>query len=201
MKNSIYTIGHSNHSIEKFLSLIKKYNIDTILDVRSSPHSKYNPQFNRESLFSVLKQNEIKYIFMGKQLGARRNDESIVNKEGFLDYEKVAKSIVFQSGIQRILTGLEKNYTLALMCSEQDPIDCHRSILIARNIFKKGIKINNILTDGNTESQESLEQRLLEKYFKTSDNPLFEIMESSEKLINEAYKLRNRDIAFKKKEE
>jgi uncharacterized protein (DUF488 family) len=194
----IFTIGHSSHDIEVFLELLKQHRINCIADVRSMPYSQYTPQFNTEGLTRFLKRNGILYIFFGRELGARQDDSSLYTPEGFLDFEKVSKTKIFQTSIERLKIGIDKGFRVALMCSEKDPIDCHRNIMVAREFYKNDYSVNNILYDGNLQSQEIIEKRLLDMYFPDRMQPvLFDLENKSEAdLIIDAYKLRNRDIGY-----
>lgn len=155
----IFTIGHSNHSIDKFLTLLKQHGVTTIVDVRSSPFSRYSPHFNQASLKSSLSHENISYVFLGEQLGARpKNLECYV--EGKARYELIAATEAFSTGLERIFKGAE-NYQIALMCAEQDPITCHRAILVCKHLKNAGIGIVHILKNGDLETHERLEYRLL----------------------------------------
>lgn len=195
----IFTIGHSSYNIEKFLALIRLQDIDCIADVRSIPYSKYTPQYNKENLTIFSKNNGILYIFLGKELGARREDNSLYTPEGYLDFEKVSKAEIFQASIERLKSGIEKGFKIALMCSEKDPIDCHRNIMVAREFYKDGYRVCNILEDGSLQSQDIIEKRLLDMYFPDRMQPtLFDAIEkkSEAELIIDAYRLRNKDIGY-----
>lgn len=200
----LYTIGHSSHKIEKFLSLLKICAINCLVDVRSAPYSKYCSQFNLNELKRYLNNKGIYYIFMGNELGARREERNLYTSEGYLDFEKVRETNLFGLGIDRVKTGIEKGFNIALMCAEKDPIDCHRSILVAREFYKQNYTVNNILENGCLETQEHLEKRLLEIYFSNRRQlTLFcdEEFKSDKELINKAYRLRNKDIGYSYPEE
>lgn len=196
----IYTIGHSNHSIEHFMNLLKLHKINCVVDVRSVPFSNYTTQFNADHLKEVLKDNGLYYIFMGKELGARWEDKNLYTEEGYLDFEKVRKTDVFNNAIKRIEIGVAKGYNIALMCSEKDPIDCHRAILIAPKFYYNGYDIKNILENGDIQTQEYIEKRLIDMYFPNRDQlTIFELLnepKDERQLIAEAYKLRNKDIGY-----
>ena len=121
---NLLTIGHSNHSIEDFISLLKKYHITALADVRSQPYSRYLSHFNQPNLKLALIGANIQYVFLGKELGGRPMAEDCYT-DGQADYEKMAETEIFQSGINRLLQGV-KSYQIALMCAEKDPIDCSR---------------------------------------------------------------------------
>jgi uncharacterized protein (DUF488 family) len=157
----ILTVGHSNHPIDVFLDLCKRCGVTTIADVRSVPYSKYAPQFMRVPLCDALKDWGLKYVFLGRELGARSADPACyVN--GKVQYERVARTDLFQEGLDRLVhgTAIER---IAIMCAEKDPLDCHRSLLVARALVGRGLLVDHILADGSLESYEDSMLRLLDK--------------------------------------
>jgi len=192
----LFTIGHSNHTLEHFLELLTKYQISAIADVRSSPYSQYSPHFNKEFLEDALTNAHIDYVFLGSELGARRSENSCyINSQA--KYELIAKLPAFRHGIERVLEGVER-YVIALMCSESDPITCHRKILVCRELKKirPDLKIIHILGDGTTETQELSEKRLIN--FLKLQPELFGDLTSMRGLIEKAYDLQSEKIAYKK---
>lgn len=153
-----YTIGHSNYPIEKFLELLKKYNINVVVDARSAPYSKYAPQFNKKNINPELKKSGIDYIFMGDLIGAKINDPQYL-KDGKVDLEKLRSKSSFKAGINRILQGIEKNFIIAVMCSEKDPLKCHRFHSISKELMLAGLSVLHILEDGEVKSQQELEMK------------------------------------------
>ena len=135
MSTAVYTIGHSTHPIERFIELLKMHSITAICDVRSAPYSRMNPQFNREPLRDTLKEAGIAYVFLGEELGARSKDLSCY-RNGKVDYELLARTELFHSGLERVREGA-RTHRIALMCAEKDPLDCHRTILVARNLVEQ----------------------------------------------------------------
>lgn len=194
----LYTIGHSSHSVEYFVCLLKNNGINCLVDVRSVPYSKYTPQFNMGEIKKSLNSSKIYYLFLGKELGARHEDRNLWTKEGYLDFEKVSKTSFFRSGIERIKAGIERGFNVALMCTEKDPIDCHRSILVAREFHRQKYIVNNILEKGEIQTQDNLEERLLDMYFPNRmQMTLFnDHVEDDAELIKKAYLLRNQDIGY-----
>ena len=160
MSNTLFTIGYSGRSIHNFIALLEQHKITALCDVRSVPYSSRNPQFNRELLKKVLKSHNIEYVFLGEELGARPKDSSSY-VDGKAVYQKIAESALFRNGLERIRLGMEKDYVLALMCAEKDPMACHRSILICRNLRDWQIDIRHILDHDTTETQADLEKRLI----------------------------------------
>ena len=130
----LFTIGHSNHTEEHFTGLLADNTISAIADVRSQPYSQYTPHFNREVLENTLRELDIQYVFLGRELGARRHEESCY-VDGKADYTRIAQLPLFRTGLERLFQGIER-YRVAVMCSESDPITCHRTILICREIKK-----------------------------------------------------------------
>ena len=200
----VYTIGHSIHSIDFFLKLLNKFDINCVIDVRSTPFSKYAPQYNISEIKKLLNSNGIYYLFMGKEFGARQTDTTLYDSNGLLNFEKVIKSNQFQFGIKRVKEGLDKGFNITFMCTEKDPIDCHRSILVGRAFHDEKFDVLNIIEDGYIQTQEELIERLLNHYFPTRNQAtIFDYIERDKKeenLVREAYRLRNKDIAYKLEE-
>jgi uncharacterized protein (DUF488 family) len=187
---TIYTIGYAPHTLETFLETLKVHQVSAVVDVRSSPYSQYKPEFNRETLKDYLKANQIAYVFLGDYCGARVEDPSCyVN--GKVDYRLVAENQKFKEGLDRIKKGME-NFSIALMCAEKDPITCHRTILICRNLISSEIKIKHILSDGSVEEHKDSENRLL-KIFKLNHPDLFR---SEQQRLDDAYSRQGEKIAY-----
>ena len=161
MNSEVYTIGHSTHSIEEFISLLSRYNIDCVVGVRSVPFSRYAPQFNEDQLKAALGNAGIRYIQMGKEFGARRENRELYREDGKLDFEKTADDSVFRQGVERIRTGISKGFRIALMCTEKHPIDCHRAIMVGRGFELDGVNVKHILADGTLLAQEELNGELV----------------------------------------
>ena len=195
-KNILFSIGHSTHKIDKFTCLLKCYGIEAVADVRSSPYSKYTPQFNKDVLENVLRNVGIEYMFLGRELGARRSEEGCyIDRQA--KYEIIAHLPVFRAGLERLLASI-KTYTVALMCSEGDPIVCHRTILVCREIIKVSpdLKITHILADGTIETHEHVQERLI-KLHKLQPE-LFGDLTSTSGLIEKAFDMQAERIAYGK---
>ena len=160
--STIFTVGHSRYKIEYLIKLITKHKITAIADVRSIPYSRINPQFNKESLQSKLRQHGIAYVFLGKELGARPEDQSCYIN-GKVSFDAIMKTALFRQGIKRLLEGMEQ-YKVSLLCSEKDPIYCHRTILVSKYIYSLGLTVYHIHEDSHLESHEALIERLLRMY-------------------------------------
>jgi uncharacterized protein (DUF488 family) len=195
-KNILFSIGHSSHTTDTFTRLLKRYGIEVIADVRSNPYSKYAPQFNKDVLENDLRNVKIEYMFLGRELGARRSEEGCYI-EGQAKYEIITHLPLFRAGLERLLEGI-KTYRIALMCSEGDPIVCHRTILVCREIIKVSpdLKITHILGDGTTETHEQVQERLV-KLHKLQPE-LFGDLTSTSGLIEKAFDLQAERIAYGK---
>jgi uncharacterized protein (DUF488 family) len=193
----IYTIGHSTHPIDYFLSLLQEYSVNCLVDVRSMAASAYNPQYNKEPLSNFLKQHDVTYMHFAEEFGARHADPDLLDDEGKVDFEKVRKSWSFKNGVERIWLGLDKGFTVALMCSESDPFDCHRFSMVSIALEKDGFEVKHILKDKTLKSNGELEQQLLKKYDKKIPKPdMFQPNITVDDQLQAAYRLRNKEIAF-----
>lgn len=155
---SCFTIGHSDHTTEQFVSILKKQNINCLVDIRSSPYSQHTPQFNRELLMVEFKKENILYVYMGNTLGGRYTNPELLFPDGKVDYDKIKQTKNFIRGIEKVIEGIKKGYKIALMCSEKEPFDCHRFILVAHELERRGITVRHILGNGNTILNTELEE-------------------------------------------
>jgi uncharacterized protein (DUF488 family) len=192
----LFTIGHSNHSLDHFLELLLAYQVSAIVDVRSSPYSKYSPHFNKDLIESALRDADIDYVFLGRELGAHRSEDGCYI-DGQAKYDRIAQLPTFRRGLERVLQGVE-HYRVALMCSESDPISCHRTILVCRELKRTcpDLKMTHILGDGTGERQEMSEKRLMNLHKLQPE--LFGDLTSMSGLIEKAYDLQAEKIAYKK---
>lgn len=156
---TIFTIGHSNHPQDAFVAMLFHHGITALADVRSSPRSRFNPQFNRKELASALSHNDIRYVFLGRELGGRSDDDACY-EQGRIRYERVALTARFESGLERLLEGA-KTHRIALMCAEGEPLVCHRTLLVAHALDGLGTNVQHILADGTLESHGETMNRLL----------------------------------------
>lgn len=186
----IYTIGHSNHELETFIQLLKRHGITALCDVRSAPYSKYAPQFNYETIGQQLKKAGIQYVYLGKELGPRSEDPACY-ADGKVHYGLLAKTNTFKKGLERVKNGAE-SYRVAIMCSEKDPIVCHRTILICKHLKELNFEISHILDDGSLEDNRDTERRLM-KLLKIPEQTLFERFED---LVKQAYEKQGDRIAY-----
>jgi uncharacterized protein (DUF488 family) len=195
----IYTVGHSNQSIDAFIALLKSHNVDVVADVRSRPYSARFPHFSKDRLEASLKAAGIRYVFLGRELGARR-DEAECYVNGLASYERISKLPAFADGINRLLIGAQR-YRLTLMCAEHDPLTCHRTILVCHELKKHGILIKHICRTGALEDHEQTELRLLEEEFGGSDQiDMFAGTRNATEILELAYARRADSIAYRRDE-
>lgn len=191
--NPLHTIGYFNRPVSEFIGLLKACGVNVICDVRSSPYSKRNPDFSRDELRAHLRQVQIKYVFLGEELGARPPEpECYIG--GQARYELLARRKAFHDGIQRVLTGLE-NYRPALMCAERDPMECHRAILVCRHLISRSVNVQHIMGMGNIERHSELERRLV-RTLGLEPPPMFASDDAWTTAIADAYELQGRKIAY-----
>ncbi len=191
LMKQLFTIGHSNHDVPLFMSLLKDHEITAVVDVRQFPYSRHVPRYNRENIKKTLEENSIHYIFMGDCLGARPADAAFYTS-GRVDFQKLARAPFFMTGLERLKIGIN-NYHICLMCAERDPLMCHRAILVCRNMIHSQLEILHIHADGTLENHHTLESRML-KELKMSQPELFR---SREEIIEDAYNRQAEKMAAK----
>lgn len=190
MSRVLFTIGHSTHTLSQFCGLLGAHHVTAVADVRSVPYSARNPQFNRDGLEEELEHREIAYVFLGAELGARPPNPDCYG-DGRVQYERLAATDLFRTGLARVRRGTER-YQLALLCAEADPLQCHRTILVCRRLKAPGLAIQHILPTGALESQEESERRLL-RLHNLSHIDLFS---RADELLERAYRLQESRIAY-----
>jgi uncharacterized protein (DUF488 family) len=152
---AIWTIGHSNHSFARFAELLQSERIEFVVDVRSYPYSRIAPQFNREELGPALRDAGMHYLFLGAQLGGRPTRPDHYDAQGHALYERMASASSFQETVIRIESGC-RTRRLALLCSEGQPHECHRRLLVGKVLTERGIQLRHILPDGAVLREESV---------------------------------------------
>jgi uncharacterized protein (DUF488 family) len=196
MPTPVFTIGHSNHPQEYFLALLQQQAITALCDVRSNPYSRMNPQFNREELKEVLRLRNIKYVFLGKELGARSEDPSCYD-QGRISYDRLSQTQLFQDGLERVQKGM-REHCVAIMCAEKEPVECHRTILVARHLTARGLEVRHIHADGNVETHTNTLRRLANALNLRADE--HHLFCSQHDLLVEAYHLQEQRIAYEPSE-
>lgn len=186
--NTLFTIGHSDHLAGQFISLLCSHGVKAVVDVRSHPNSQRFPQFNGGALEIGLKRSGLHYVFLGRELGARR-EEPECYVDGRADYILIAKTSAFCEGIKRVQYGLEK-MPIALLCAEYDPITCHRMILVCRHLRALCPEIKHILRDGSIELNQEAERRLVRQIGGCGDSNI------TASIIETAYDIQGQNIAF-----
>ena len=190
-KKVLYTIGHSRHPIERFINLLKQASVSLVFDVRSIPYSRRYPQFNHKTLAGRLNKDGIAYIFSGKELGAKSPCPDCY-VDGKVQFDLIAARPEFADGLDKII---EKAGELrpALLCAEEDPLVCHRTILVSRHLRGRVNSILHIRGDGNIESNEKFEQRLL----KATGLTEADLFDTDTSITDRAYDLQGQRISYK----
>ncbi len=197
----IFTIGHSNYNVEKLIDMLRYYNINCVVDIRGTPYSKYNIQYNKETIRDTLIKEGFVYIYMAKEFAAKRESKISYNKEGYSDFEKVINEEDFKKGVNRLRIGCEKVYRIALLGAMQDPIRCHRSILVGRELVKHGFIVKHILDDYSIAYQYDIEKSILEKYFEDRNQITIDSLLGTDKseyeMVKDAYRMANKEIGYR----
>ncbi|MDD9856095.1 MAG: DUF488 domain-containing protein [Gammaproteobacteria bacterium] len=191
MNDTLFTVGHSTHSTAHFIALLQRHGVDAVVDVRSVPHSAYNPQFNRDALQKSLRDNAIQYVFLGRELGAR-SDNPACYVDGKVQFKLLAAQPLFARGIERLRRGMAQ-YRVAIMCAEKDPLTCHRMILVCRRM-RALASIQHILDDGALESHAHAERRLRDKLGIHAD-----LLRDEKQSIEDAYDAQGERMGYAKK--
>lgn len=181
---TVFTVGHSNHPLEGFLALLRRHGATALADVRSVPHSRRHPHFNRAALAAALKTRGIDYVFLGRELGGRTNDPDLYER-GRVSYDRILRTEQFRAGIGRVLRGAAR-HSIVLMCAEREPLDCHRTLLVARALDLRGLKILHIHANGRLERHADAMDRLVGKFDLHAEGGLFRGPRSRAELVEEA---------------
>lgn len=187
---TVLTIGHSNHSVERLFELLRAHGVTAVADVRSLPYSRVNPDFNREFFQEKLKDNGIVYVYLGRELGARPDDPGYY-EHGKVQYLKLSQSNLFKAGLHRVFKGAQ-SYRLVLLCAEREPLACHRTLLVAKELVALGIPVAHIHADGSLESHDEAMTRLI-CMLGMSDKDLYR---TRQEMIEDACALQAQRIAY-----
>ncbi len=155
MSARVYTVGHSHHAIEDLLALLEPYGIQVLCDVRSSPFSKFAPQYNTYRIKLTLQGSSLKYLYLGREIGGMPKSEAFYDEDGNTLYAKIAETPLFQQGIERLRKGISL-YTVVLMCGEENPSGCHRRLLLAGALADHGIETLHIRSNGKLQTEDDL---------------------------------------------
>lgn len=190
MSGTVYTLGHSNLSIEEFLSIVRLHNIEAIGDVRSTPRSRYHPHFDAESLEIKLRENGVDYVFLGRNLGGRPTAAELYF-DGHADYDAMSRTHEFRRDLKRLVR-VAGRQRIALLCSEKDPLTCHRGLLVARRLEELGVPVCHIHRDGSVETHQEAEGRLMRETGGVNGS----LIKGPEEVLCDAYSMRAAQVAY-----
>lgn len=156
----VLTVGHSNHSPDVFINLLVRHGVDEVIDVRSAPYSRYTPQFNYEGIQRMLDDIGIGYTYLGGELGGRPADRSCYDADGRVQYDRVAATDAFDDALRRVMRAADENRPV-LLCTEKEPLECHRTLLVARALADREVDVAHVHSDGSLESFDDSINRLL----------------------------------------
>lgn len=186
---SVFTVGHSTHTPEEFIALLVGNGVTAVADVRSVPFSRLS-HFKQDALASALARKGIVYTFLGRELGARSDDPSCY-EDNRVQYARLAVTELFRSGIARLMRGAAQ-HCVAVMCAEKEPLDCHRTLLVAQALTEQGVSVEHILADGRREAHAETLERLLERSGLAQD----ELLRTRDDRLADALLRREQEIAF-----
>ena len=211
---NIYTIGYATKPVELFIAQLKRYHINVVADIRSVPYSKVFTEYHKENIILTLKNNGIKYVYLGDELGPRSKDDNHYDETGQVQFERLMTSSLFKTGIERLNNGVNKGFNIALMCAEKDPATCHRSTLVGYYLFRHGLGeadmdetcigepppdtslvLQHIDHHGELESQKELEDRISAMHDTSED-----LFRSKEECDYTAYKIQLQKTSYRKPE-
>jgi uncharacterized protein (DUF488 family) len=187
---TVFTVGHSNHSLERLVALLRSNAVNAAADVRSFPYSRANQDFNREALQRALNANGIAYVYLGRELGGRPADPSCY-EQGRVQYHKVARTPLFKDGLERVLKGIQ-TYRIVLLCAEKEPLFCHRTLLIGQELAALGVAVLHIHADGTLESHSEAMNRLVAELGLVERD----LYRTKEEMIADACALQAKRIAY-----
>ena len=194
----LYTLGHSILDIEHFTAHLKDHGVELVVDVRSTPQSARMPHFSVPAFEKLLQAEQFDYLFLGEELGGRPDDADAYRPNGLVDYRARRKSYAFQAGLNRLERELEGR-TVVMMCAEEDPLECHRLLMVCPELTQRGIFPSHIRKGSRIETQEAAENRLLADtgFDAVAANTLFP--EARTEALEDAYKLQSEKFAFRAK--
>lgn len=192
----MFSIGYATKDINVYIDQLHHHGVNVVADIRSVPYSKVFHDYHQEAFQVALKKSNIRYVYLGLELGPRSKDPGHYNKDKQVQFDRLMNSELFRSGIDRLFAGIDKGFTVALSCAEKDPAICHRSLLVGwalQHQFKKVYppELQHILHDGNLESQSELERRLM-----TITNVLPDMLTTETEAMQLAYEQQCRDFAY-----
>ena len=153
---AVWTIGHSNHELAEFARLVSSEQIEFLVDVRSYPYSRYAPHFNRDELEAEMPARGVRYLFIGEDLSGRPTREEHYDAEGHALYGPMSEEERFRAAVERLIEGARR-HRIALVCSEGNPHDCHRRLLVGKVLADRGVELRHILPDGTIRTERSVE--------------------------------------------
>ena len=158
--------------MDAFVSLLQKHRVHEVVDIRSSPYSRYTAHFNSDVIGEALDQIGIRYVFLGGALGGRPMDPYCYDTDGRVRYDRIANTDLFDDSIRDLTRGADER-RIALMCTEKDPLDCHRTLLVAPSLVASKINVEHILADGSLENHDAAMDRLMDSFRLPPNGDLF----------------------------
>lgn len=196
MSHKLFTIGHSAAALSAFLTALKESDVSLLIDVRSRPRSQRFPHFDQIELEAALRMTGFRYLFLGEELGGRPEDPKAYGSDGIVDYRKWRRSRAFQAGLERVVHEFA-SHDSALMCAEEDPLSCHRFLMISPELVALGVEPIHIRKGGVIETQREAEDRLLRQQHLAAAASGSLFASDRESALETAYLAQARKCAFR----
>ena len=199
LSRRLFSIGHSDQELTQLIALLQKAGVTAVADVRSVPYSRRLPQFNKAGLESALREQGIAYFYLGQELGGRPHSRDLYDDDGRVNYERVRQTATFRRGLERLLSELDR-HVVAMLCGEDDPLDCHRGLMITPALVEQGVRPRHLRKDGSVETTLAMEARLLKetKQARHLEDSLFPLTpEEIRNVYAEAYRRMAKKKAFR----
>lgn len=191
-RKAILTLGHSNHEAAYLIDLVRMNAVDTVVDVRSHPFSRYNPQFNEAALRDTLNTAGMNYLKRSRDLGGRPRQDACYDENGRVVYARVAQLPGFQAALEQVVD-TAAHRTVALLCTEREPLQCHRTLLIAHELRRAGRAVEHIAADANRETHEAVMRRLAEMHGQQAGADMFR---SEQQVLDDLVEMQARRVAY-----
>ncbi len=189
----MFSIGYATKSINDYITQLKQHGIDVVADIRSVPYSKAFHDYHQEAFKASLNRASIRYVYLGLELGPRSKDPSHYDHDKQVQFHRLIKSDLYQSGVERLFNGIKKGFTIALSCAEKDAATCHRSLLVGWDLLhNRHYELHHIDHDGNLESQSALEKRLMQ----ITETPA-DMLTTEEEALRLAYEKQCKTFAYR----
>lgn len=190
------TIGYGNMQLDEFINLLLVTRVNYLVDIRTTPFSKYKPAFNKQNLQEALLKKGITYLWLGDSLGGRPSDDSCYFENGTVDYVKTSQTEAFKAGMEKLLD-LRIPYNVAIMCTEKEPSECHRFLMVSRVLSEKGYDVTHVLGIKKYVLQKELEKKIMNIHY--GENIQMTFFSDDDDILSNSYLKQSEKFAYRRK--